>query len=138
MPIYKWAIFAENAIIDNQSNNISLINIIEQIKVLKVPIVIPQQYCLATLWEKERSFSNNDEIFHLRVIITHHPRKIDPKEGVDAKLRIPSDKKRIRHLFRIRGIPIKEEKPLYIIGFVKNNNKFIKKFIIKFDIIIDK
>jgi len=109
-----WSMFCEKAIVDKQSNEISLIGIIEQFQVSQLPIVIPHYYYVISLWEKNSSLENQEEIFRHRVKFNPEPEEISKKE-MEFETIIPGDKIRMRTINGIRGIPIKEEGDLYLI-----------------------
>lgn len=122
MPIFSWALCSKQVIVDSKSNNLSLIEILEQFNVSDLPIVIPQIYYLASMWGKDSSFENKEETFRFKIVITSNPEKPPENEGIEAELKIPQDKKRVRHLVSIQGIPIQEEGTLYFIIYLKSED----------------
>jgi hypothetical protein len=102
-----WSLLCEKPLIDSQSNQISLIGIIEQLNVPKVPIIIPQLYFVVCLWEKDNSKEGREEVFKHRIQISPQSEtyKYTPFEYENT---IPSDKMRLRTCNGIRGIPVSE------------------------------
>ena len=122
MPIFSWALCCKQAIIDNRSNNLSLIEILEQFNVSDLPTVVPQIYYLASMWGKDSSFENGEETFRFKIVITSNPEEPPESEGIEAEIKIPQDKKRLRHILSLRGIPIQEEGTLYFIIYLKSGD----------------
>ena len=53
---HVWSVLCSKAILDKESNNFSLINVLEQInlrKEIKLPAVVPIEFHLVTLWMRE-------------------------------------------------------------------------------------
>ncbi len=120
MPKFQWALFCNQAIIDTRSNNVSLIGILEQFNVSDLPTIVPQIYYLVSLWDKDSSFEGKEETFIIKVVITSNLDTASKEEGVQQEVKIPKDSERARHIWSIKGIPIKEEGILYIVIFLKS------------------
>jgi hypothetical protein len=109
-----WALFCERAIVNSKTNNISLIEIVEQLSVPDLPIVIPQPFFIVTLWEKKDK--DKEETFYFRIISTHLEQdEVNIRPSPEIECVIPHDKERLRNLCQLSGIRIEKEKPLYFI-----------------------
>ena len=109
-----WALCCENAIVDMGTNNLSLINIVEQFNIPSVPIVVPQKYFVVSQWERE-SPKSEEENFQFKIIIRPESKKADAdKEGIFVDAKIIAGKGRLRHLCSLKGIPIAETGTLLV------------------------
>ncbi len=115
MPKIIWAICCERLIVDKASNNLSLINVLEQFNPDNLPVTVPQIYNFVSLWQKDEAFVNKEEIFKFKFAAIHNPESIPENKFATIECKIPVDKKRLRHLFSIRGMPIEEYGTLYLI-----------------------
>ena len=106
MARYEWGLLCENAMVDSSSNNLSLINIIEQINVLTTPVVIPQRFFLVTYWTRERPITE-EETVQYKISIQSEDTLGEPEFETMITMRIPPDKEHIRNLCRLSGLPIK-------------------------------
>lgn len=119
MPKFQWALLCQQAIVDSKSNNVSIIGIVEQFNVSKLPTIVPQVYQLVSLWDKDSSFKGKEETFFIKVAIASSLEKAIEEKGIEIEIKILEAKERARHVWAIKGIPINEEGILYIIIFLK-------------------
>ncbi len=104
MPKHRWTIPCESAIVDAQSNNVSLINIIERVTVPPKAEGIPARFILATLWERE---GDGEEEFTYR-ILWRPPKGRDFCPTPDAIAgKIEADKRYLRVFLEVRGLPLR-------------------------------
>lgn len=117
-----WALLCEQAIINSQTNNVSLIEIIEQLNVPNFPTIVPQKFYIVSLWEKETPNKDKEETFNFKIIIKSQPDTIDPNEsGFSVEATIPNNKDRFRNVCAISGLKIDREGILNIAIFLKSD-----------------
>lgn len=108
---HVWSVVCLNSIIDNESNNISLIETLEQIALKKkdkasLPAFIPISLHLVTLWAKTPQGGSNKGI--ARVFVENPMNKKSPPLEYEIDL---SKTKRFRQRIRVQGFAV--EKPGY-------------------------
>jgi hypothetical protein len=113
MATFLWALACERAIINNKSNNLSLIEIFEQFNVPTVPIIIPQAIYIVSSWEKAEK--DKEETFTFKIEISQPDSAEDLKKEAEIEAVIPKDKNRIRNLCRIFGLKAEREGTVYFI-----------------------
>jgi hypothetical protein len=134
MPKFLWALCCDKVIIDQESNNLSLIGVIEQFNLPEIPLVIPQLFQVVIMWEKDTSYNGKEEPFSFKIVITPKGRKPLEDEGKIYEYKIPKDKKRFRNLCGLRGIPIEKEGTLFIRIFLKIKTKWDEVYKIPLEI----
>ena len=105
---HVWSVLCKQSVIDSESNNISLLNVIEKVegavevkgkkpKTLKMPV----QMELITLWQRT---SQGKFTFNCKTEI------ISPENksllSIDQDIEFPEDKQRMRNRVRMEFIPI--------------------------------
>jgi hypothetical protein len=101
-----WSIICSNVITDDDSKNISLINVLEQLKILAPPAkggILPIQLELVSFWVRE-----NPEV---AVIGNSRISFLSPSGKVLASKEIPiglNEKERIRNRLVYKGLPLEE------------------------------
>jgi hypothetical protein len=101
-----WSIVCSNSIIDSDFNNISLINVIEQLQIEATPLkggVLPIHLELVSLWVRE----------NLEVAVEGNSRIsfLSPSGKILTSKEIPiglNEKERIRNRLIYEGLPIEE------------------------------
>lgn len=129
MAQHLWSLLCEKPLLDSQTNQISLIGIVEQFNVLKVPTLITKVTFVVSLWEKDSNFENEEERFKHRIQISPQSQEYTYKPCEYDNL-IPKEKKRIGTCNGIEEIPVSEEGHLFfhIELFEENEWKEIYKF----------
>lgn len=108
-----WSVLCQKSIVDQHSNNISLLDVFEELKVNTQPspdnilskfgeIVVPVTYQIVSLWTHDPI---KKELIDLRVDFNKPDGSI--KTIFENELELPSDKIRIRNIININGIGIK-------------------------------
>ena len=123
-----WSILCKKSLIDKETNNISLIEVLEEISVtmgtpvnLESKINIPFGYEIVSYWIKEK------EIEEVEVRV----RFMDPDQKIIQtflnKLSIPPDKNRMRSRFKIIGLELTKSGYYTFLIEVKEKNKKVFK-----------
>ncbi|PIS23038.1 hypothetical protein COT49_02235 [candidate division WWE3 bacterium CG08_land_8_20_14_0_20_40_13] len=109
-----WSVLCQRSVVDSQSNNVSLIDVFEQLQVGISPfdssdtsvsegISIPVQYELVNFWSKTNEVV--EEKGSIRIVL------LDPKgkeiKRMDKDLIIPQTNRRMREINKIQGISLK-------------------------------
>ena len=109
-----WSVLCQRSVVDSQSNNVSLIDVFEQLRVGISPfdssdtsvsegISIPVQYELVNFWSKTNEVV--EEKGSIRIVL------LDPKgkeiKRMDKDLIIPQTNRRMREINKIQGISLK-------------------------------
>lgn len=123
-----WSMLCEKPLIDSQTNNVSLINIIEEFSVPNVPISIPQPFFIVSLWQRELSDKNKPENFEYRIMLVS-PSKSE-RELIKYKVKI--EKERHRTMNGIIGLKIGELGTHYISVEIKKDGDWKKSIRIPF------
>lgn len=106
MPKLIWAICCERPIVNEQTNNLSAVEIIEEILVPEIPINIPHQFFVVTLWQKETNYGTETEHFKFRTPLkSPKGKKLESKTEVEVVI----DKDRLRAFGGFYGMPVKQE-----------------------------
>ena len=109
MTKHIWSVLCKKTIIDTDTNNISLIDVFEQLQAKvnlpqnkNIKLSIPLEYEVVNFWYKE----NTDKKEEVDVEIT----LIDPNnkslKSFINTITIPDNKKRVRTRLKITGLPI--------------------------------
>ena len=113
MAKFLWALCCENAIVNNKTNNLSLIEILEQFNVTSFPAVIAQQIYLVSLWEK--SEKDKKETFYFKIDISQSDSPDGTGKTAEVEADIPQEKNRLRNVCRIFGLKVDKDAPVYFI-----------------------
>jgi len=141
-----WTILCRRSVIDSETNNLSIYDILEQltidIKIKKdrkdkvTKINVPIEYEVVSLWTKSPKATEFDGGIKLEIINSEE--KIE--KTFEQPLKLAKDKSRLRSRIRIKGFVV--EKPgIYIfrISYRENNrDKYIKAADIPLEIILKK
>lgn len=114
----KYILICENVIVDSASKAVSLINIINGIKVSKVPASIPLKFVIHTAWEK----SEKKEIDDIIQLAIKHPD--GGKEELLAESKIPGSSLNHNYNLNILGLNIDNFGDLYFIAKIKEGENF--------------
>ena len=129
MTKHIWSVLCQKSVVDSRTNNISLIDVFEQLKVNLSPIKnaniptieninVPVQYELVNFWSKTTTY---EEILDIRIVFT------DPEgkeiKRLNKKLVIPKDNKRMRDINIIQGISLKESGIYNFVISIKQKGK---------------
>lgn len=104
---YDFGTICESAIIDQKTNHLSLIQIVEGFNIPKLPGIMPRIY-LVSSWSKLHD-SKKSESSKARVSL------VDPEQQENNKIPnfefdvvIPADKKRLRTILEISGLHLEK------------------------------
>lgn len=106
-----WSLVCEKPIVDSQSNQVSIIGIIEQLNVPKTPSIFPQMLYVVSLWGRT---SQGDESFKYRIKIVQGTMNYIYGD-TEFEAVIPEGKERLRNLIALPALKIEEIAPLSII-----------------------
>lgn len=123
-----WSVLCRSTSVDLKTNNISLFDVFESLKVsLSIPkqkkapplkkINLPVDYQIVSLWTHDQKKQNKIKT----KIIFENPRG-EKTNLVDKDLILPADKKRMRDIIKIQGIVL-EESGTYIFEIMVKMNK---------------
>jgi hypothetical protein len=106
---HVWSVLCRKSIIDNETNNISLIDVLEQIQVNTVtqqktlkPVRVPLEYEIVSLWSKDKSPKKASA--DIQVSLINSDGQIIKE--FSHQLEIPLKTKRMRSRTRIAGIEL--------------------------------
>lgn len=120
-----WAISCQAATVDQQTNQITLVNVLENINTPDIPSVFPS-LTIAILWEREVPSVNSPEAFEFRIRIRHPSGSFTnpPEQFEELKAEIPRDKIRLRSIISMNGLPIQEEGRLEFLIEIKRRRNW--------------
>lgn len=103
-----WAVLCQDTVVDSRSNQISIINVIDQFNPkVPLPTILGLQAILVVVWEKQKLEREEAEDIRYRFLIVHPDgEEVPPSEGNELSGSI--EKKRLRTLTNMLGIPIKQ------------------------------
>jgi hypothetical protein len=106
MPEHIWTLCCENAIIDSRTNNLSLINLLEQLNVPPGAKVIGMRMMLVTLWSKSQDVAVAERFRSRALWELPGGERIFGTEEMEQE--IPADTHRLRVLLEVGGVPFRE------------------------------
>jgi hypothetical protein len=130
-----WSVLCQRSVVDQQSNNISLIDVFEQLQVDIPPkgisktvslkdMNIPIQYELVNLWSKTKEGIEEKE--NIRIVL-YDPNGNEIKR-IDKEFIIPKDKKRMREINKIQGITLRGSGVYnFVVSIKQQDNKTYKQ-----------
>ncbi|MBU0578764.1 hypothetical protein KKE34_05110 [Patescibacteria group bacterium] len=127
-----WTVLCRESVIDNQTNNVSLLNVLEQLEIniaagvnfsKDKDLVVPISFELVSLWSRDDTKKKAIDEINIS-IIGHDGQKI---KTLSKKIEIPKGKKRLRSRFRISGFPVKKSGIYYFVLKINNFKKEIAK-----------
>lgn len=104
---HLWTVVCQHVVIDSQSNNVSLQNVLEQIAVAEEPVpngLLPVKFEIISLWI--RSDLDTPTSGHSRIVFAFPSGKratVGPEMTIDL-----SNHSRARTVLRVQGFPIQE------------------------------
>ncbi len=128
-----WSVLCQKSSVDQQSNNVSLFDVFEALEVdispasnVKVPddnpeFNIPVQYQVVTLWTRTDTKNAEGQI-QITLVNPYGKEKI----LVNSELKFPSDKRRMRSINQIQGLPVNKSGDYHFIVELKQEEKFQK------------
>jgi len=114
----KYILVCENAIVDSTSKAISLINIVNGIKISKTPASIPLKFVIHTTWERGEKATADDII---QLVIKQPAGDV---EEVLAEAKIPGSSLIHNHNLNLIGLKVDDFGNLYFIAKVKEGENF--------------
>jgi hypothetical protein len=102
MPQLKWAMLCESSIIDYESNNVSIINVIEQVSPDELPSTLPTPLTLVTLWERKSDSDRDSEDFRFRPTLQSPSGMRHEPDWIGVEMKTPRHRLRTRLL----GVPL--------------------------------
>jgi len=125
---FLWAILCEKSIVNSESNNISLLEVIETIGITISPqeedkyrnenkVMIPANFELVCLWSKEKKIGSERADMKVELISSKNKSLLNFEKNFE----IPTDKRRARTKLTIQGITFNESGMYQIIISLKNS-----------------
>jgi len=109
MTKHIWSVLCKKTIIDTDTNNISLIDVFEQLQAKvnlpqnkNIKLSIPLEYEVVNFWYKENSDKKEEVDVEITLI---DPNNKSLKSFINT-ITIPDNKKRVRTRLKITGLPI--------------------------------
>lgn len=129
-----WSVLCQKSSVDQQSNNVSLFDVFEALEVdinpapnIKSPsnseYNIPVQYQVVTLLSKIKT-DPKDTQYNIRITLVNPDEK--EKILVDQNLTFVANKKRMRSINQIQGLPVNKSGDYHFIVELKEDGKFEK------------
>ncbi|MDO8498570.1 MAG: hypothetical protein Q7S44_02185 [bacterium] len=127
-----WSVLCQKSSVDQQSNNVSLFDVFEALEVGINPdtnikasdnseFIIPIQYQVVSLWTITDTGNNEGEV---RITLINPDGK--EKILVNSDLKFPADKRRMRSINQIQGLPVNKNGDYHFIVELKQEEKFQK------------
>ncbi|MBI3943362.1 MAG: hypothetical protein HY326_10155 [Chloroflexi bacterium] len=105
-----WTIICSRSIVDKRTNNISLIDVLEQVNVGSfAPLqaeegIVPLQFDIVSLWGRGRD--GQPDKGHVRIImVLPTGKRIEPNPGLDLSVDLTKHQ-RTRTITRVEGFPV--------------------------------
>lgn len=133
MITHIWSVLCQRSIVDPQSNNVSIIDVFEALEVDINPAPniniqdnpefnVPVNYQVVSLWARA---DEKKVVGQLRITL------IGPNDKkrilVDKELTFPDDKRRMRTINEIQGLPVNKSGNYHFIVEIKQGEKFQKE-----------
>lgn len=123
-----WSVLCQKSVVDSESNNVSLFDVLEQLQIdiaSNIPnnvsnsknIILPIQYELINFWSKT---GNGEEKADVKIILKDTTGKEVKK--IEKVLTIPEKNRRMREINKIQGLPISGNGNYKFIVSIKNSN----------------
>lgn len=134
MIAHIWSVLCQNSSVDQQTNNVSLFQVFEALEVDVTPASnaevsasaefnIPVQYQIVTLLSKEKADSENTK-YGIRIALVNP--QGEKKILVDRELPFLANKRRMRSVNQIQGLPVNKSGDYHFIVEIKQDEKFQK------------
>lgn len=134
MIAHIWSVLCQNSSVDQQTNNVSLFQVFEALEVDVTPASntevsanaefnIPVQYQIVTLLSKEKADPENTK-YVIRITLVNP--QGEKKILVDRELPFLANKRRMRSVNQIQGLPVNKSGDYHFIVEIKQDEKFQK------------
>ena len=126
MPDLLWAICCRRPLVDNRTNSLSLIDVVEDLYVVGGSGLIADQAVVVTLWEKSSDYNNEEETFelHLRFCDPNGADLVPPFEKTNS---IPKANERLRYIYMFANLPVKEAGDHHWVIELRQNGEWEEK-----------
>jgi len=122
-----WSVLCREALIDSETNNVSLLNIFERLEInislpkdITIPVDVPITYELVSLWVKDNLTKEEELDINISIISPEN----EVVNQLSKKMVIPVDKARMRSRIKITGLKItKSGNYLFQIAVKEMNSK---------------
>lgn len=121
MAEFQSIILSENAVVDTETKQLTLVNIIEEINVPSVPILYPVLRAV-TVWT--RSNGAGDEELEFRLKIKYPSGAFLDGTNFNFSGTLPEGKRRLRAIAVMQGIPLRELGDTLFIVELKNGTSW--------------
>lgn len=122
LPEFKSCFVAEKALIDERTKNLSLINIFEQARAKKFPVLARFDIVIET---RLKNVVEEDIDFDFILTLFSDPKEAIPEKTVSGKISYVKNKKKNRLIINF-GMPVKEACKLFL-SMEIGNKKIIEK-----------
>ncbi|MEW5830526.1 MAG: hypothetical protein AB1846_16675 [Chloroflexota bacterium] len=115
-----WSVLCTRSVIDTETNNVSIQDVIEQITIAAEPIengFLPFQLELITLWGRKESDTPSKGMERVIFMTPSGNAEVVSESEIDL-----SSVERHRHRVRLPGIPVSEAGKYYFKVEIKNGN----------------
>lgn len=129
---YEFGVMCESAIVDQQTNQISLIKIIEGMNFAALPGVIPNAH-LVTIWSKTKNLKKAQSAEAKFTLVPSNQSEDETHPTINFAIEMPADKKTMRLIMEVFGTPITRTGEHAFILEVKEHDDWVKVGEIKFD-----
>lgn len=124
-----WSILCEDSSVDQETNKLSIRNVLESIEI-KVQGILPEKSAIPIPFEIvsffTRANSAKEEEIQLEIKLVNSEMDSLGKD-LTATIKFPAKSNRLRSRLKIQGLPIKGEgKYAFIISFMTSNEKEFK------------
>lgn len=109
-----WALLCNDAVTDQETNNLTLYNLIEQFQISKTAllkqdkkIILPVAVKLVSLWSRINTTGKNE--FSAQIEIDLVDPAGDVLQVIPHELRVLEGKDRIRLIIKLQGLPVSKE-----------------------------
>ena len=130
---FDFGLICETAIIDQQTNHLSVIKVIEGFNFLAFPANLPRLYMI-TAWSRDKASSDEQEVVaRLRFIEPNH-KDGDKIFTSNFDVILPKGKRRLRAIIEISGLPVNSAGEYELCVEVKTKNTWNRVGGVYFDV----
>lgn len=130
---YDYGILCESAIVDSQTNYLSLIKIVESFNFLDFPGKLPRLN-IVTMWFKTKNLGKPQSIDARFSLINSNTEDSEAIPRIEFKINVPGDKKNMRAILEVSGITIHRAGEYNFRVEIKDNTSWNKVGEIRFDV----
>lgn len=127
-----WSVLCQKSIVDQQTNNVSLLDVFEALELEITPAQntmtssnpefnVPVQYEIISLLSKEKA-DPKDTQYSIRITLINPGG--EKKILVDRELPFLANKRRMRSINQIRGLPINKSGDYHFVVAIKQDERF--------------